>query len=154
MIIDCITPVFLEPSTDPIQFLGSLLSFQSIPSHFSCTNSLSIFCHPLTSYRHHPSIQFSPLSITPTSPIAHLNDCPHSFLVRSSQTENGSRIPGSSRSNRTRPSYRWCHIYSWLKFITAHDHFCRIQKEIWPYHYGELYFGYAFWQDRYPQCSG
>jgi hypothetical protein len=28
VIIDCITPVFLEPAMDPIHFLGSLLSLQ------------------------------------------------------------------------------------------------------------------------------
>jgi hypothetical protein len=32
VMIDCITPVFLESSMDPIQFLGSLLSLQGIDS--------------------------------------------------------------------------------------------------------------------------
>ena len=31
VMIDCITPVFLEPAMDPIHFLGSLLSLQRIP---------------------------------------------------------------------------------------------------------------------------
>ena len=87
VVIDCITPVFLEPAIDPIHFLGSLLSLQRIPPSKSTSNLFSVHCDSFSPYGYIPTPQVPILPLSAAFALSYLNDSATNIFIRSSRSQ-------------------------------------------------------------------